>query len=90
VVVLSIPDYSVTPFAREKDPERVAHEVDIFNATNRAVAAQYKVHYADITPGSREASGDPELVAADGLHPSAHEYKKWAQIVSAILAEGTK
>jgi lysophospholipase L1-like esterase len=31
VIVLSIPDYGVTPFAGNKDPEKIAREIDAFN-----------------------------------------------------------
>ncbi len=79
VVVLSIPDYSVSPFAAEMNKEKISHEVDIFNNINKAVSLQYKTQYINITPGSREALQDPSLLAHDKLHPSSKEYKKWAQ-----------
>ena len=79
VVVLSIPDWSVTPFATGRDREQIAREIDAYNAANRAIAEQYKVHYIDITPWTREAANDPTLLAADGLHPSAKEYKRWSE-----------
>ena len=85
VVVVSIPDYSVTTFARDKDPQKIAREVDIFNNINRSVSIQYKVTYIDITPGSRAAKEDGALLAADGLHPSAKEYGRWAEAVARAI-----
>lgn len=90
VFVISIPDYGVTPFAKEKDPEKISKEIDIFNTANRALAIQYKVHYIEITEGSRDAAQDPSLVAEDGLHPSEKEYKKWATKVAAAIEKQLK
>lgn len=87
VAVVSIPDYSVTPFGNKMDKEKVSKEVDIFNNIARAISLQYKVHFIDITQGSREAAEDAALVASDGLHPSAKEYAKWAAKLSAVMAE---
>ncbi len=85
VVVISIPDYSVTPFANGSDKQKIAREIDAFNEANRMIAAAYKVHYLYITDGSRKAAADPSLVAADGLHFSGKEYAIWsAQLVPII------
>lgn len=85
VIVLSIPDWGVTPFAKDRDRGQVAAEIDAYNTANRLVAKKYNVHYINITPGSRQASADLSLVAPDGLHPSAKEYSKWAQRVAEII-----
>ena len=90
VILISIPDYSVTPFAGAMDREKTAREVEVFNSVGRALSIQYKVHYLDITPESREAENDPELVASDRLHPSAKEYAKWAEKLSAFIASQLK
>ena len=78
VFVLSIPDYSVTPFAASSDTARIRLELDWFNAINRSVTAQYQCAYLDITPSTREALYDLNLLASDRLHPSKLEYRKWA------------
>ena len=87
VIVLSIPDWGVTPFADGRDRTQIAREIDDYNAANRYISEIYKVQYIDITPGSREAATDPSLVAGDGLHPSAKEYAKWAQKVFAVIKQ---
>lgn len=79
VIVLSIPDWGVTPFASGRDRDQIAREIDAFNAANKTIGDQYKVHYIDITPWTREAANDPSLIATDGLHPSAKEYKRWSE-----------
>jgi lysophospholipase L1-like esterase len=78
VAVLSIPDWGVTPFAHGRDGKQIAIEIDEYNLINKNIAAQYKVHYIDITGGSRAAAIDNTLVATDGLHPSAKLYQIWA------------
>jgi len=87
VVVLSIPDYSVTPFGKNFDVKRISREIDAFNAINKEIALAYKVHYLDITSSTREAAHDPDLICPDGLHPSGIEYKKWADKLGPIMQE---
>jgi lysophospholipase L1-like esterase len=82
VFVLSIPDYSVTPFIAASEKERVQREVDWFNAINKRITDAYGISYTDITPSSREAASNPALIAGDGLHPSGSEYRKWADMLA--------
>jgi len=79
VIVLSIPDWGVTPFASSRDRDQIAREIDEYNAANKTISENYKVNYIDITPWTREAANDLSLLAADGLHPSAKEYKRWSE-----------
>ena len=87
VIVVSIPDWGVTPFANGRDRAQIAKEIDDYNAANKYISVIYKVNYIDITPGSREAATDLSLVAGDGLHPSAKEYARWAQKVFAVIKQ---
>ncbi len=87
VVVLSIPDWGVTPFAADRDTAAIAREIDAFNAVNKAIAAAQGVHWLDITPYTRAARQDTSLVAADGLHPSGKDYARWAADLAALSAE---
>jgi lysophospholipase L1-like esterase len=85
VFVLSIPDYSVTPYAAGSNREEISKEIDAFNAINKQVTLQYNCTYLDITPSTREAISNPALIAGDGLHPSGAEYKKWAERLEAVM-----
>lgn len=85
VFVLSIPDWGVTPFASERNSAAIAQEIDAFNEVNKAYAQKYSVNYIDITPGTREAAGDPSLLAADQLHPSGKDYGRWAAKLAAAI-----
>ena len=92
VLVLSIPDWGQTPFAAKdvRGPEKIAAQIDLFNAESRRQCAAAQVLFIDVTPLSRSA--DPELVAVDGLHPSAKAYAQWAQATlhHAIRALGAR
>lgn len=88
VLVVSIPDYSVTPFGQSKNPEKISLELGEYNATNKLIADSLGVHYVDITPGSQKAADDKTLIADDGLHPSGKMYSQWVdQILPVILPE---
>ena len=85
VIVLSIPDWGVTPFANDSDRKKVAGDIDEYNAANREIAEAYKATYIDITVGTREAANDLSLLAADRLHPSAKEYAKWSERIYHVI-----
>ncbi len=87
VIVLSIPDWGVTPFAADRNRKEIAIAIDCFNRINQQLAGEQAVGYIDITPGSREAATDSSLVASDGLHPSAKEYRRWAESMFAYLSQ---
>lgn len=87
VFVISIPDWSVTPFAKEKHPELITKEIDNFNAVNKKIADKYKVRYIEITIESREAAKDETLIISDRLHPSGKEYAKWATKLADAIYE---
>ncbi|MEO5890092.1 MAG: GDSL-type esterase/lipase family protein [Ferruginibacter sp.] len=85
VVVLSIPDYSVTPYAQGSDKALIAKEIDSFNLINKSIALKNGVNYLDITASSRLAANDASLIASDGLHPSRIEYKVWADALVPVI-----
>lgn len=91
VLVLSIPDWGVTPFAEGRDRTEIGTQIDAFNSINQRVSNAADVHYVEVTEISRRASHDAALVASDGLHPSATMYGLWVEragvIVSRILTQ---
>ena len=82
VLVLSIPDWGVTPFAaREgRDADQVARELDVFNAVARELCGRGGAAFVDITPASRAHGGEAGMLVDDGLHPSAAMYALWARL----------
>jgi len=87
VIVLSIPDWGVTPYAKTtgRDQQQIRTEIDAFNDANMEMARLYKANYLNITPGTRDANHDLNLIASDGLHLSAKEYARWANQLSKII-----
>lgn len=85
VFVLSIPDYSVTPFAQNYDTVRISNEIDAFNAINKQISLDAGVSYLDITDISREGRYDASLQAPDGLHPSGRQYQRWAGLLAPMM-----
>lgn len=85
VFVLSIPDYSVTPYAITSDTARMRLEIDWFNQINKQVTATYGCPYLDITGFTREGRTNRDLISGDGLHPSGIDYKRWAEQLSIMI-----
>ena len=91
VFVVSIPDYGVTPFAKEKgkDAKKIAKELDQYNAFAKKTVQEAGAEWIDITPISRSVSSTPGMLAEDELHPSEKMYELWvmqmAKPVAAII-----
>jgi lysophospholipase L1-like esterase len=86
VVVLSIPDWGVTPFAANRDRTQIAAEIEAFNSANREETERGGALYVDITPATRRMSPDnPHLLASDGLHPSGEMYAIWVEQVLPLV-----
>ena len=81
VIVLSIPDWGVTGFAkaRNTDQKKVEAEIDAYNAAKKAICNKYEVTFIDITEEYRLIGGEPEMMAEDRLHPSALVYSRWTE-----------
>ncbi|MBM4194648.1 MAG: SGNH/GDSL hydrolase family protein [Gemmatimonadetes bacterium] len=77
VIVLSIPDWGVMPFAEGRDRARIAREIDQFNTTARDEVVRARAAWVDITPISRAMRDG--WAASDGLHPSGAQYTEWAR-----------
>jgi lysophospholipase L1-like esterase len=81
VVVLSIPDWSVTPFAADRDRIAISKEIDHFNQGKRERTLRHGCQFIDVSQLSRNASQDASLLADDGLHPSGKMYATWCEKV---------
>jgi len=81
VFVLSIPDYSVTPFASSRDTARIRREINQYNAVADSICGVYGIPFYNITPISRKAGSDQTLLASDKLHPSGTQYQLWVEAI---------
>jgi len=82
VLVLSIPDWGVTPFVKTTtaSPQTIATELDAYNAAAQVVCEAHGVAFVDITQVSRERGAQTDMLAEDGLHPSAAMYALWTAL----------
>lgn len=82
VLVLSIPDWGVTPFAAAsgRDTAAIADELDAYNDAARRICETHGAAFVDITATSRARGAEPAMLADDGLHPSATMYAEWTRL----------
>lgn len=82
LLVINIPDFSVTPdgpnYARGRD---ISTGLASFNRITSDEAQKRRLQMVDIFPLSQKMRGHPELIAADGLHPSAKTYALWEELI---------
>ena len=88
VIVLTIPDWGVTPFAEGRDRAKIALELDAYNAVIADICADKHVAMIDIAPVSRALGANGANLAEDGLHPGAMLYDAWVD--AAIPVTRTK
>ena len=86
LVVLSIPDWGVTPFAEGRDRAAIGKELDSFNRIAADLATTAGAAFVDITPLTRLAATDGTLLVSDGLHPSGIMYRMWVERVLPVAA----
>lgn len=82
IIVVSIPDYSTTPFVKE-EKEKVRTQLNLFNTMNAYVMKESQ--YVDITEMSGELFLLPEGLTTDDLHPSKNVYSKWVEKIEPCL-----
>ncbi|MEQ9403768.1 MAG: SGNH/GDSL hydrolase family protein [Cyclobacteriaceae bacterium] len=87
VFVVSIPDYGVTPFVKDKglDSDKIEKELYQYNQLAKEISETLGVVFIDITPGSRLAKNDDSFVASDGLHPSGKMYTQWTDLIYSTI-----
>lgn len=77
VIVISIPDWSVTPAASGQNEQRIASEIDALNKINREESQKLGARYVNVTELSRLAIEDKSLITRDGLHFTGEMYSMW-------------
>ena len=82
LLVVTIPDFGVTPTGPKYSRGRNIHEgIMHFNQIVTEEARKRGLTVVDIFPLSKKMGKNRSLVAKDGLHPSAKEYAEWEKII---------
>ncbi|MDG1967619.1 MAG: SGNH/GDSL hydrolase family protein [Flavobacteriaceae bacterium] len=81
VIVVSIPDWGVTPFAKDRNRSIITNEINAFNKVIHDECKKNNITFFNVTEMSRKALNDNSLIAEDGLHPSRKMYKQWVKII---------
>jgi lysophospholipase L1-like esterase len=81
VVVVSIPDWGVSPFGAGRDRAKIAEEIDQFNAVKKEETEKRGISFVNITEISRTALDNPVYFAEDGLHFSGEMHKLWVDAI---------
>lgn len=82
VLVINIPDFSVTPKGKRLSFNRdAAKGLAVFNRIIQEICREKGVALADIYRASQKMRDDPALIADDDLHPSAEGQKLFEQVI---------
>ena len=88
VIVVSIPDYAYTPYGQStSDPPKISNELEKYNAFAKATSEAQEVTFLNITDITQRGVQEPQLVAGDGLHPSALAYKEFVERLLPLVKE---
>ncbi|MDA1196404.1 MAG: SGNH/GDSL hydrolase family protein [Nanoarchaeota archaeon] len=86
LVIVTIPDFSQLPAAKYfGDPKNIAQELRRFNEIITKQAKERNLSVIHLFELSQELNKKPEMVANDGLHPSAEAYAKWEELIYPII-----
>ena len=77
VIVISIPDWGVSPFAANRNRTEISTEIDAFNLVKKEETIKKGVKFVNITPISRTALNNADMIASDGLHFSGKMHQLW-------------
>ncbi len=91
LLVVTIPDFGVTPAGPKYSRGRNIHEgIMQFNQIITEEARKRGLSVVDIFPLSKKMGNDKSLVAKDGLHPSAKAYAEWEKTIFPAALEVLK
>ncbi|MCI9845261.1 SGNH/GDSL hydrolase family protein [Flavobacterium pectinovorum] len=82
VIVVSIPDYAYTPFAKnlsDSQKAKISTEINQHNTFAENYCKANNIVFVNITDITRQRLSNPNLVASDGLHPSESAYAAFVE-----------
>ncbi len=86
VIVVSIPDYGVTPFG-SRNKITIAKELDSYNTYMQQRCIENNIKFIDITTISRALETNDKALAVDNLHPSEYQYGLWVEKIIPVVYE---
>jgi lysophospholipase L1-like esterase len=90
IVIISIPDYSVTPFGQAGNALITSKELEEYNKINKSIALGYGIKYVNITDISLKGKNDLSYLASDKLHPSPKMYEEWVSAMYSSVIDVLK
>lgn len=91
LLLITIPDFSVTPRGvNYANGRNIANGLQQYNEIIKTEAKIRNLNLIDIFSLSQKMLNAPELVAEDGLHPSAKEYALWEELIFPVAFEMLK
>lgn len=91
LLIITIPDFGVTPTGKKYSNGRdISKGIAEFNSIIVAEAKKRNLKTADLFDISKKMGTNTELVAPDGLHPSAKGYALWETVIYPVAYETVK
>lgn len=88
LVVVTIPDFGAAPEGPKYSKGRdISVGLSEFNEIIADEAAKRQLSVVDVFELSQDMKNNPDLVASDGLHPSAKEYILWEELILPVVRE---
>jgi len=86
LVLITIPDFSVTPEGPKYSKGRnIPEGLKKFNQIIKDEAEKRNLKCVDIFPISQKMKDNPDLISKDNLHPSAKEYAIWEKLIYPVV-----
>lgn len=86
VVVITVPDYTLTPVGQENGPEEHAERLDAYEEITRNAVENRGVRLVDVVPPSKRVADESGLIAADDLHPAPAQHDLWLERIYPVAA----
>ncbi|PCJ87024.1 MAG: hypothetical protein COA57_05465 [Flavobacteriales bacterium] len=91
LLAITIPDFSVTPKGKNfANGRSVSAGISKLNAIIIEECKKKNISVVDIFVVSQEMGNNPDLICADGLHPSAKEYEIWEKLIFPVAYDKLK
>jgi len=84
IVLVTIPDYTLSPAFAQYEKERVRNLIKEYNEIIKSEGKTRGLPVADIFPVSETMKSEADYVS-DGLHPSAQGITKWEKVIFPVV-----